>query len=133
MCRFLAYTGRPVLLETLLVEPAVSLVAQSLAAREAKTTVNADGCGIGWYAEREEPGVYHGMLPAWSDTNLASLCRQLRSRMFLAHVRSATNGEVSLANCHPFAAGRHLFMHNGQIGNYERVRRRVDALIPDAL
>lgn len=133
MCRFVAYAGRPVLLESLLVKPAASLIAQSLAAREAKTIVNADGSGIGWYGERDDPGLYHGVLPAWSDTNLASLCRQLRSRMFLAHIRSATTGEVSAANCHPFAAGRHLFMHNGQIGDYERVRRRVDALIPDAL
>jgi len=133
MCRFLAYTGSPVWLDSLLVAPAASLIAQSLAAREAKTIVNADGCGIGWYGERAEPGLYHGVLPAWSDSNLASLCHQLRSRLFLAHVRSATTGEVSAANCHPFVAGRHLFMHNGQIGDYERVRRRVDALIPDAL
>ena len=133
MCRFLAYIGQPVFLDTLLVQPACSLIAQSLAAREAKTIVNADGCGVGWYAERAEPGLYHGVLPAWSDSNLASLCQQLRSRLFLAHVRSATTGEVSAANCHPFAAGRHLFMHNGQIGQYERIRRRVDALIPDSL
>ena len=124
MCRFLAYLGDPSFLDRLLVAPEASLVAQSLAAREAKTVVNADGCGIGWYGERDEPGTYHGILPAWSDGNLLSLCRQLRSRMFLAHVRSATSGDVSPSNCHPFAQGRHLFMHNGQIGDYERIRRR---------
>lgn len=133
MCRLLAYVGAPTLLDGLLVTPAASLVAQSLAAREAKTVVNADGCGIGWYGEREEPGTYHGMLPAWSDRNLLSLCRQIRSPMFAAHVRSATSGEVSAANCHPFAHGRHLFLHNGQIGGFEGLRRRVEALIPDAL
>lgn len=133
MCRFVAYHGAPVFLDALLVAPAASLIAQSLSAREAKTIVNADGCGIGWYGERDEPGVYHGVLPAWSDHNLASLCRQLRSGMFVAHVRSATSGEVASVNCHPFAFGRHLFMHNGQIGGYERVRRQIDGLIPDAL
>ena len=133
MCRFLAYLGAPTFLDRLLVAPTASLIAQSLAAREAKTIVNADGCGIGWYGERDEPGTYHGILPAWSDGNLSSLCRQIRSRMFAAHVRSATSGDVSPSNCHPFTHGRHLFMHNGQIGDYERVRRRVDALIPDAL
>ncbi len=133
MCRFLAYLGAPTFLDRLLVEPPASLVAQSLAAREAKTVVNADGCGIGWYGERNEPGIYHGVLPAWSDGNLSSLCRQIRSGLFLAHVRSATSGDVSPSNCHPFASGRHLFMHNGQIGGYERIRRRVDALIPDDL
>lgn len=133
MCRFLAYAGAPTFLDRLLVEPEASLIAQSLAAREAKTVVNADGCGIGWYGEREEPGTYRGVLPAWSDANLASLCRQIRSPMFAAHIRSATSGDVSPANCHPFTHGQHLFMHNGQIGGYERIRRRIDALIPDEL
>ena len=133
MCRVLAYTGDPVFLDTLLMEPASSLVSQSLAAREAKTQVNGDGCGVGWYGARPEPGVYRGTLPAWSDANLASLCHQVEAPMFLAHVRSATSGEVSMANCHPFAAGRHLFMHNGQIGGYDRIRRSVEAMIPDDL
>lgn len=133
MCRFLAYTGKPVFLDTLLIEPASSLVSQSLAAREAKTQVNGDGCGVGWYGARPEPGVYRGTLPAWSDANLASLCHQVEAPMFLAHVRSATSGEVSMANCHPFAAGRHLFMHNGQIGGYDHIRRSVEAMIPDDL
>ena len=133
MCRFLAYTGEPVFLDTLLIEPASSLVSQSLAAREAKTQVNGDGCGVGWYGARTEPGVYRGTLPAWSDANLVSLCHQVEASMFLAHVRSATSGEVSMANCHPFAVGRHLFMHNGQIGGYDRVRRSVEAMIPDDL
>ncbi|BDA86866.1 class II glutamine amidotransferase [Aureimonas sp. SA4125] len=133
MCRFLAYTGTPVFLDHLLIRPKTSLISQSLSAREAKTVVNGDGCGVGWYGECEEPGLYRGILPAWSDANLASLCRQIRSRLFLAHVRSATSGEVATANCHPFAVGRHLFMHNGQVGSYDRLRRRVDALIPDDL
>jgi glutamine amidotransferase len=131
MCRFLAYSGAPVWLDSLLIEPESSLITQSLAAREAKTVVNGDGCGIGWYGERGEPGIYRGILPAWSDKNLTSLCHQLRSGMFLAHVRSATTGGVSMANCHPFGFGRHLFMHNGQIGGYEKVKRAIEAHIPD--
>ena len=133
MCRFLAYSGTPVFLDRLLIRPRASLISQALAAREAKTVVNGDGCGVGWYGELPEPGLYRGILPAWSDSNLASLCTQIRARLFLAHVRSATSGEVSTANCHPFAVGKHLFMHNGQIGGYDRLRRRVDALIPDGL
>ncbi|UHS62028.1 class II glutamine amidotransferase [Agrobacterium vaccinii] len=131
MCRFLAYTGSPVWLDSLLIEPESSLISQSMAAREAKTVVNGDGCGIGWYGDRDEPGIYRGILPAWSDRNLTSLCHQLRSSMFLAHVRSATTGGVSMANCHPFGFGRHLFMHNGQIGDYEKVKRTIEAHIPD--
>lgn len=134
MCRFLAYAGAPVFLDSLLVRPN-GLIAQSLAARQARTVVNGDGCGVGWYAERPEPGLYRGILPAWSDANLASLCRQIRSGLFFAHVRAATSGEVSAGNCHPFAVGRNLFMHNGQIGAYAgaAVRRGLEAMIPDAL
>ncbi|MDO5896487.1 class II glutamine amidotransferase [Agrobacterium sp. Azo12] len=131
MCRFLAYSGSPVWLDTLLIEPESSLISQSMAAREAKTVVNGDGCGIGWYGDRKEPGMYKGILPAWSDRNLTSLCHQIQAQMFLAHVRSATTGGVSMANCHPFGLDRHLFMHNGQIGGYEHVKRKVEALIPD--
>lgn len=133
MCRFLAYSGDPIFLDTLLIAPEASLVSQSHSAREAKTVVNGDGCGVGWYGARPEPGLYRGILPAWSDANLASLCHQVEAGLFLAHVRSATSGEVSMANCHPFVSGRHLFMHNGQIGGYDAVRRAVEAQVPDDL
>lgn len=133
MCRLLAYCGSPLFLEDLLIRPEGSLVSQSMAAREARTVVNGDGCGLGWYGERPEPGLYRGILPAWSDMNLVSLCGQIRSGLFLAHVRAATSGGVSTTNCHPFAHGRHLFMHNGQIGDYAAKRRGVEAMIPDAL
>jgi glutamine amidotransferase len=133
MCRLLAYTGSPIYLDSLLVHQKTSLIAQSLAAREAKTIVNGDGSGLGWYDKLLEPGLYRSTLPAWSDSNLASLCKQLQSRLFMAHVRAATSGEVTRENCHPFTSGRHLFAHNGQIGDYDALRRQIDSLIPDAL
>ncbi|MCE7030351.1 class II glutamine amidotransferase [Jiella avicenniae] len=133
MCRLLAYAGPPIFLDALLVEPRASLIAQSMAARQARTAVNGDGSGVGWYGERAEPGLYRSIVPAWSDANLVSLCRQIRSPLFMAHVRAATSGEVSTANCHPFTDGRAIFTHNGQIGHYGRMRRAVEALIPDDL
>jgi glutamine amidotransferase len=133
MCRFLAYFGEPVLMETLIAAPSHSLVHQSLHASEGKTETNGDGFGLGWYGERPEPGLYREVRPAWSDENLRSLCSQVRSGLFFAHVRAATGTATSRANCHPFAAGRFLFMHNGQVGGWSAVRRKVDAMIPDAL
>jgi predicted glutamine amidotransferase len=133
MCRFLAYRGEPVFLSDLVCAPAHSLVHQSLHAAEAKTGTNGDGFGIGWYGERPEPGLYREIRPAWSDENLKSLCAQVRSRLFFAHVRASTGTSTTRANCHPFAHGRHLFMHNGQIGGYQRIKRRIEAMIPDEL
>ncbi|GJE17387.1 class II glutamine amidotransferase [Methylobacterium marchantiae] len=132
MCRFLAYSGDPVFLTDLVCAPTHSLVHQSLHATEAKTETNGDGFGIGWYGERPDPGQYRDVCPAWSDENLVNLCQQVRARMFFAHVRASTGTATTRANCHPFAHGRHLFMHNGQIGGYHRIKRRIEALIPDA-
>lgn len=133
MCRFLAYRGDAILLEALVAAPEHSLIQQSRHARQAHTTTNGDGFGLGWYGERVEPGVYREVQPAWSDENLRSICAQVRSRLFFAHVRASTGTATSRANCHPFTAGRFMFMHNGQVGGWASVRRQVEALIPDAL
>ncbi|EFH11683.1 class II glutamine amidotransferase [Pseudoroseomonas cervicalis] len=133
MCRFLAYQGEPIFLSEMVCAPAHSLIHQSMHADEGKTATNGDGFGLGWYGEREEPGLYREIRPAWSDENLRSLCAQVRSRSFFAHVRASTGTSTTRANCHPFKHGRHLFMHNGQVGDYLRVKRRIESLIPDEL
>ena len=131
MCRWLAYSGEPLFLDELICKPDHSLVNQSLCANEAKTPTNGDGFGIGWYGQRPEPGLYREVLPAWNDQNLQSLAHQIRSGLFFAHVRASTGTSSTRPNCHPFAHGRWLFMHNGQIGGYLQLRRRLEALIPD--
>ena len=133
MCRFLAYQGQPVLMESVVSKPCHSLVHQSIHANEAKTATNGDGFGLGWYGERPEPGLYRDLRPAWSDDNLLSICAQVRSPLFFAHVRAATGTATARANCHPFTHGTSLFMHNGQIGGYAHVRRQIESLIPDTL
>ena len=133
MCRILAYTGRPILLEDLVCRPEHSLVHQALSASQGKTPTNGDGFGIGWYGERPEPGGYRETLPAWADENLRSICAQVRSGLFFAHVRASTEAAVARVNCHPFVHGRWMFMHNGQIGGHKKIRRRVEGLIPDDL
>lgn len=133
MCRWAAYIGPEVFLEEVVTAPGQSLIAQSLHARECKSGTNGDGFGIAWYGEREEPGLFRDVLPAWSDPNLRSIARQVRSGLFLAHVRASTGTATSRNNCHPFVAGRWSFMHNGQVGGYDRLRRRIDMMIPDEL
>jgi predicted glutamine amidotransferase len=133
MCRWIAYQGEPTFLDSLVAEPANSLIAQSICAAEAAVSTNGDGFGVGWYGDREAPGVYREVRPAWSDENLRTLCHQVRSRLFFAHVRASTGPALARANCHPFAVGRLMFMHNGQIGQFCAIKRRVEAMIPDEL
>jgi len=52
--------------------------------------------------------------------------------MFFAHVRASTGTPTSRPNCHPFRYGNWLFMHNGQIGEFEKIRRDLAfAVRPD--
>lgn len=133
MCRWIAYKGRAVYLEDVVSKPSHSLVHQSLHAEQAKTETNGDGFGLGWYGERPEPGLYREILPAWSDDNLRHIARHVRSELFFAHVRASTGTATSRANCHPFAHGRWMMMHNGQIGGYHLLKRQIENLIPDTL
>jgi glutamine amidotransferase len=125
--------GQSIFLEDIVSLPDHSLIRQSQGAKRCPTPVNADGFGIAWYGERAEPGLYRDVLPAWSDPNLLNLVGQVRSGLFMAHVRASTGTATSRNNCHPFAVGRWSFMHNGQFGGYDNFRRHADALIPDNL
>jgi predicted glutamine amidotransferase len=134
MCRWIAYRGETIKLERYVTAPSHSLVVQSLRALEGNASTNGDGFGLGWYdAQDREPGLYREVRPAWSDENLRHLCRHIRSHLFFAHVRASTGTPTTRPNCHPFAFGKWLFMHNGQIGDWSLIRRRVEALIPDEL
>ena len=133
MCRLAAYSGPPIPLERIVIAPRHSLLEQSQSATEAKLAVNGDGFGIAWYGDDERPGLYRDVLPAWSDGNLPSICRLVKSHMFLAHVRASTTGETSRVNCHPFTYKNWSFAHNGQIGNFVLIRRQLEANLPDEL
>ena len=132
MCRWLAYTGLPVYLDEVLFKPERSLISQSLRARKTHVTTNGDGFGVGWYASRPEPGLYRDYRPAWNDDNLRSLAEQIDAKLFFAHVRASTGTATSRANCHPFRHGKWLFMHNGQIGGFDRIARDLDFMLSPA-
>lgn len=128
MCRWLAYTGRPLYLEDFLFKPENSLINQSLHARKAHVATNGDGFGVGWYAPEvsHEPAVFRSFTPAWSNRNLINLARVTHSPCVLAHVRAATPGlPVSELDCHPFSCGQFAMMHNGDLGGFREIRRKI--------
>lgn len=133
MCRWAAWIGQSIFLEDVVSRPGHSLIVQAREATKCKTAINADGFGLAWYDGREEPGLYRDVHPAWSDPNLKSLCAQVRSRLFMAHVRASTGTATSRNNCHPFVVGKWSFMHNGQVGGFEHFRKQADMAISDTL
>ena len=131
MCRWAAWIGAPIFLDQIVSEPSHSLLEQSHHAAKAKTAINADGFGVAWYNHHDFPGQYRDVYPAWSDSNLAALAQQVRSRLFMAHVRASTGAAISRNNCHPFVVGKWAFMHNGQVGGFEKFRKSADMAIAD--
>ncbi len=136
MCRWLAYSGPPIYLEELIVKPSRSLLVQSRFAREnyiwdieglpdGAFPTNGDGFGIGWYSDRDLPGVYRDLRPAWSDENLLNLSGHIKSGLFMAHLRAAYHGIVQRTNSHPFAYRKWLFQHNGEISDFEIIKHEM--------
>jgi glutamine amidotransferase len=133
MCRWLAYSGSPVLLENLLLKPEHSLIDQSLHSTHGAVTTNGDGFGIGWYDAEETPGIYHSIEPAWNNRNLIELARHISSPLVFAHVRAATGTAIQQTNCHPFRYGRWLWMHNGQLREFKSVKRDLAFAVDPSL
>jgi len=133
MCRWLAYSGSPVLLEDLLYRPAHSLIDQSQHARMGVETTNGDGFGVGWYAEEIAPAVFRGVGPAWSDRNLREIAAHTRSPLFFAHIRASTGTAVQETNCHPFRYERWLWMHNGSIASFHFIKRELMVAVDPSL
>ncbi|MCT4353905.1 class II glutamine amidotransferase [Streptomyces sp. Je 1-79] len=134
MCRWLAYSGTPVLLDTILYKPAHSLIDQSRNAKLGVETTNGDGFGVGWYTdESSTPALLRDVGPAWNNRNLRELADHVRSPLFFAHIRASTGTAVQQSNCHPFRRGRWMFMHNGAIAGFHLMRRDLSLLIDPAL
>src|ERR1043165_7120146 len=113
MCRWLAYSGSPLSLETILYKPKHSLVDQSLHSDLGAEPTNGDGFGIGWDNDfARTPGVYRSIEPAWNDRNLRDLSAHVMSPVVFAHIRAAIGSPVQETNCPPFRHGRGVFMHH---------------------
>lgn len=126
MCRWMAYCGPPLYISDLLFDVDNSLIDQAIgrdSLHPADREVNADGFGVGYFDDTDEPGLYRTVEPAWDDYNGRDLAAHIKSPLFLAHVRSATTGAIQEANCHPFRYYKTLFVHNGEVARFTELRR----------
>ena len=135
MCRFIAYLGKPIMADELLLKPTNSLVHQSYHAGEMPEMLNGDGFGVGWYVHSisELPGLFRAITPAWSNRNLHYNAPLIRTNCLFAHVRAATEGGTTEDNTHPFSFEQFLMMHNGGIPQFQRIRRKLLLLLNDEI
>src|ERR1039458_6445914 len=133
MCRHLAYLGPQATLRSVLTDPPYGLLRQSWAPRQQRHgTVNADGFGVGWYADADPvPARYRRAVPMWGDASFADLARVTSTRALLAAVRSATDGTAQgEAAAAPYAAGLWLFSHNGRLNGWPGAGAGLAATLP---
>ena len=154
MCRFVIYHGKRILLSDILTKPEHSLLRQA-SRRDAYTpgaekselydksqcekrnhAVNADGFGLAAFDSQNRlfASLFKSVTPAWSNQNLAELCEVQYTDLLFAHIRAASPKMlVSEANCHPFRRGQFVFMHNGGISGFSKIRRAMLASFNDAV
>lgn len=124
----------PILLETLLTKPAHSIINQSFDSRlrlDMRNPVNGDGCGVGYYSSFHLPCVFKAITPAWNNVNLNNLAKCTEADLVFAHVRASTQGVLAETNCHPFVYGKILFMHNGGVLAFDKIKKTIINHIED--
>jgi len=134
MCRWLAYSGSPILIEELLYKTDHSLIDQSLHSRLGVETTNGDGFGVGWYGTNTAtPAVFRSIEPAWNDRNLREVAGHVESPLFLAHIRASTGTAVQQTNCHPFRYEKWLWVHNGLVRDFHLIKRELALAVDGSL
>ncbi|KAK7750238.1 glutamine amidotransferase subunit [Diatrype stigma] len=139
MCRFLVYRGTDeILLSKLITDPTHSILRQSYDSRLRLDTrrgpTNPDGYGVGWYTDPKlgaEPCVFKSTTPVWNCSNLPRIASKTASRLIFGHVRATTEGSLSEDNCHPFSYGSLMWMHNGGLGGWKYIKRRLGERLHD--
>ena len=119
MCRLFAMSGgqRPVRATFWLLDAADSLAQQSRS--------NPDGFGIATFAGDGTPEIEKRPVAAIGDEEFARAAREESSTVYVAHVRHASTGTISVENTHPFALDGRVFAHNGHVGGLDTLDERL--------
>ncbi len=84
-----------------------------------------DGTGLGAFTATGGPRIDKQPLAAYEDAAFGREAREVDSRTFVAHVRYASNGGLTMANTHPFLQSGRIFAHNGVIGDVPRLESEL--------
>jgi predicted glutamine amidotransferase len=119
MCRLFGMSGGP--------EPvrATFWLLQAPDSLQQQSRREPDGAGIGTFDAGGRPVFDKQPLAAYEDRRFAEDARDLESRTFVAHVRYASSGDLTMPNTHPFEQDGRLFAHNGVIGDVARLEAEL--------
>jgi predicted glutamine amidotransferase len=89
---------------------------------------NPDGFGLGTFEPDGTPEVDKAPLAAHVAELFAREAREECSTTYVAHLRYASVGELTLENTHPFVLDGRIFGHNGVVGDLDRVEAELGDL-----
>ena len=90
-----------------------------------------DGWGVAYYVAGA-PHLIKSAGTALGDKLFHRVSGVVTSQTVLAHIRKATQGEITPLNCHPFQYGRWVMCHNGDVPGFERSKEALKAEISPA-
>lgn len=93
-------------------------------ALSAQSNKHPDGWGVAYYREGI-PHLIKSMEKAIDDQIFMKVSGVVRSQTVLAHIRKATQGQLSLLNSHPFQYGKWVFAHNGNLKNFSQYKAKL--------
>ena len=93
---------------------------------------HSDGWGVAYYVAGA-PHVIKSVNTAMSDHLFQRVSGVVTSETVLAHLRKATQGQLSTINTHPFQYGSWVFAHNGNISGFSELRKGLLERIPPVL
>lgn len=80
------------------------------------------GAGLGWFSLGGEPIRDRAPVAAFENADFDLHARNVVSHTFVAHVRDASVGGLTVRNCHPFVMNDRLFAHNGVVKGQDAMR-----------
>lgn len=93
---------------------------------------NPDGWGIGWY-ENDKPFIFKQPIATTDESSeYDKYKKEVRSDIFITHVRLGTHGSNAFENTHPFSYKNFIFAHNGIVAKdyiAAKLKKEYKALI----
>jgi glutamine amidotransferase len=112
------------------------LAGRVLASEAKLLTVRAKGSPLGWgvgFYQGGEVLLRRRPIDEHEAIDVARVAGDLRADLLLGHVRSATVGALRTENTHPFRYRQWLFAQTGTAPEFEAVRERLVATVPEFL
>jgi len=98
----------------------------------ARTRGSALGWGLGFY-QGGEVLMRRRPIDDREEIQLDKLAADVRADVLIGHVRSATVGALRTENTHPFRYRQWLFAQTGTLGQFDTIRERLLASVPEFL